>query len=77
METLLKRTLIFAGLFLGLVPIAFVVTISLSGVWSWLERVSGIESMGHMGPANWCYVATYIVLLPVALFGYRQVTRRS
>jgi H+/Cl- antiporter ClcA len=47
-------------------PAALLVTVMLSPFWNWFESVSGIESMGHSGPANWCFVAVYGLLLVVA-----------
>ncbi len=43
-------------------PASFVLTFLLSPLWSWVERDLGIESMGHSGPAQWCFWATYLVL---------------
>ncbi len=44
------------------VPIAFVVTILLFPLWSWVEDTFGIESVGHSGPAGWCFVLTYLIV---------------
>ena len=38
---------------------ALAVTLLLYPVWSWLERTTGIESVGHSGPAGWCYLAVW------------------
>lgn len=32
-------------------------------LWSWIEARWGIEAVGHSGPAEWCYVAAWLVLL--------------
>ena len=45
------------GLTAVAVPVALAVTLLLYPVWSWLERTTGIESVGHSGPAGWCYLA--------------------
>jgi len=29
--------------------------------WKWLERTTGLEAVGHSGPAEWCYLATFLV----------------
>lgn len=47
---------------LAAMPIAIVVTIFLYPFWSWIEQTFAIESVGHSGPANWCFVAVYVVL---------------
>jgi len=56
-------------------PLAFILTFILSPLWNWFETVSGIESLGHSGPANWCYVATYIALFSIFVI-YDQVRKR-
>ena len=44
-------------------PVAFVATIWLLPLWSWIEANFSIESIGHSGPAGWCYLAVYILIL--------------
>ena len=46
-------------------PLSIVVTVVLFPFWSWLESSSGIESVGHSGPADWCYLFIFVVLLTV------------
>lgn len=36
-------------------------------LWSWFESRTGIEAVGHSGPAGWCYAATFAVILVAAL----------
>lgn len=55
------------GIALLSIPVALLVTILLVPFWSWLEATSGIESLGHSGPAVWCYLAVYLLL--VSIFG--------
>jgi phosphotransferase system glucose/maltose/N-acetylglucosamine-specific IIC component len=43
-------------------PIAFIVTILLSPLWSWIEATYGIESIGHSGPSDWCFYLVYGVV---------------
>jgi hypothetical protein len=38
-------------------------TLLLLPLWRWVEATTGIESIGHSGPAGWCYLATSGVLL--------------
>lgn len=49
------------------VPASAVLTILLLPFWRWVEDAHGIESVGHSGPANWCFAATFLVC--VAAFG--------
>jgi len=44
-------------------PLAILATLVLVPFWSWVERRHGIEAIGHSGPAEWCYVATYVALV--------------
>jgi len=44
-------------------PLTLVLTFLLSPFWNWFETFFGIESLGHSGPANWCFVAVFIIAL--------------
>ena len=46
-------------------PLSIIITVVLFPFWSWLESSSGIESVGHSGPADWCYLFVFVVLLTV------------
>jgi hypothetical protein len=59
------------------VPIAIVVTIALLPFWSWLESMFEIESIGHSGPAEWCYVVCYIIILTCTSLILWAIRRRS
>ena len=48
---------------LALLPVALLLTIVLVPLWRAVEAHAGIESVGHSGPASWCYVATWLALL--------------
>ncbi len=57
------RTLLRIGtILLVCIPLSLVATFILMPLWSWLEARYGIESVGHSGPAEWCYVAVYAIL---------------
>ena len=45
------------------VPVAAVVKFFLTPLWSWIELTYQIESIGHSGPAEWCFVAVYLGLV--------------
>jgi hypothetical protein len=51
-------------------PVAIVLGILAFPFWSWVEATSGIEAVGHSGPAEWCYAVTYalVVLAGLAVF---------
>ncbi len=58
------------------VPIAFFAVVNLVPVWSWIESTFEIESIGHSGPATWCYLTTYIFILACATFVWLAVRHR-
>src|SRR5262249_35759848 len=44
-------------------PIAFWLTILLLPLWSWIEDTYGIESLGHSGPADWCFSVVFLIVI--------------
>lgn len=44
-------------------------------LWSWIEAFTGVESLGHSGPAAWCFAATSAALF-VAWVGWSRRPRR-
>ena len=72
---MLRRGLISAGIGAARVPAAIVVTFLLSPLWSSLEARYGIESMGHSGPADWCFEAVYAILVAAGLLGWAVAAR--
>lgn len=63
----IKTTIIVIVWALALLPVSALVTVVAWPVWSWLEKATGIESMGHSGPATWCYYATYALVVAACL----------
>jgi hypothetical protein len=65
------RTLGFCRNLLGLVLtsalMSVVITILLFPLWSWIEASTGVESVGHSGPAEWCYIAIFIIVVTSAV----------
>jgi hypothetical protein len=59
------------------VPLAAAVTIALLPVWSWLEARFAIESVGHSGPADWCYGVVYVGCVTVIASGVLWGRRRA
>jgi len=62
-----RRILAILAILVVCVPIAFIVTILLSPLWSWIEATYGIESIGHSGPSDWCFYVVYGVLNALVL----------
>jgi hypothetical protein len=53
------------------------ITLLLIPFWGWLEANLGVESIGHSGPAEWCYVVTFVALLGPIGWGAISMSRRS
>lgn len=48
-------------------PLSIVGTWLLLPLWRWLEAATGIESIGHSGPSEWCYATVFLVMLFAAM----------
>jgi len=55
--------ILLVGVLLPSVPLSLLLTLSLMTFWRWLEATHGIESIGHSGPAEWCYLAAFLACL--------------
>jgi hypothetical protein len=64
----MKKIAIGIGIGVLALPLAAVVTLLLLPFWRWLEAQTQIESVGHSGPAEWCFGAIYVLAL-LASFG--------
>ena len=51
------------------------VTILCFPLWSWFEARTGVEAVGHSGPAGWCYGITFAVVLVAVLTAARARRR--
>jgi hypothetical protein len=71
----MKKLLAFIVIGFLSVPAAPILAFLLVPLWRWLEEETGIESLGHSGPADWCFVAIYLLLVAAGFTGwlrYRQ-----
>ena len=59
------------------IPVSFLLTLMLLPLWRWIERVYALESLGHSGPAAWCYLATYACCVSLVGFGYLLTSRKG
>lgn len=63
-----------AGTMVGIValslPVTFFLTMVLMPVWSEIERRWGIESVGHSGPAGWCFLVVFACVVTISLSVY-------
>jgi hypothetical protein len=53
------------------VPAGGVVTLALLPLWRAVEARWGIESVGHSGPADWCFELVYVVWLVLGVVASR------
>ena len=49
------------------VPVTILITIILLPLWSWFESAAGFESLGHSGPAGWCYLFIFILIYAIGI----------
>ena len=58
-------------------PIAVALTFMANPFWKWFEDFTNIESYGHSGAEEWCYLAMYtsIVLLITVLWARSERKR--
>jgi len=73
MRDFLIHCLACAALVVLCLPVVFIVTLLLLPLWSWIESTYGIESVGHSGPADWCFWLVFEIIavsLILAVFAY-------
>ena len=76
MKKLLRTFLWLVAILAVGVPVSFLTTFLLVPLWSWIETTYGIESIGHSGPAEWCYGAMLGLYLLVCAIVYGLVRQR-
>jgi hypothetical protein len=62
------------------VPVAAITTLALLPLWSLIESRFGIESVGHSGPADWCFETVYVgwlILAGLTWFALARQARRQ
>lgn len=66
--------LVAVGILAVSAPVSIVATVALFPFWRWLEENFHLESVGHSGPAEWCYLAIYLACaaLGASLFLLRR-----
>jgi len=63
----MKKLILFPAILVGAVPLAFIVTFLFCPLWGLLESTTGIESLGHSGPASWCFYTVYGLIVAASL----------
>jgi uncharacterized membrane protein YphA (DoxX/SURF4 family) len=56
------------------VPLSAVTVVALFPFWSWFEARTGVESIGHSGPAGWCFILMYVLL---TILGWLAILRKE
>lgn len=74
-----RRLLAGLGLLLASGPLGVIVTLALLPMWRWLEESYAIESVGHSGPAAWCYLVSVLgcLLALGSVYGLSVVRGRA
>jgi len=73
-----ENTVVLAALAVLGIPLSYLLTILLFPFWTYLEATTGIESAGQSGPAAWCFVLVFALMLAACLIGaIRALGRES
>ena len=75
MRRVVRGIVLLAGIVVLSIPLTIVVTIMLLPLWAAIERRWGIESIGHSGPADWCFWAVFAICIIMLLAGARWMRR--
>jgi len=65
-----RHLIIVVVLVIAALPIGAIVTLALLPFWRWLEATHALESVGHSGPADWCYLVSTVGCLLSLLIAY-------
>ena len=59
-------------------PLTAITTLALLPLWRFIEERYGIESVGHSGPSDWCFILLYVLwlLAGAVVFALRARRRR-
>jgi hypothetical protein len=58
-------------------PASVIATLASIPFWSFVERRFGIESVGHSGPADWCFEVVYVVWMALTGIAWLALIRRA
>jgi hypothetical protein len=72
---LIRPLIVVVMILMAVAPLAFVAAAVLSPLWAWIEASTGLESIGHSGPASWCYLATWAAVSASAVLLWRAGVR--
>jgi hypothetical protein len=66
-----------AALFVLAIPVSAFVTLLLLPLWRWIEESTHVESVGHSGPASWCFIVSYLVVAAAGTWTWSHRRRRD
>ena len=73
-----RKVLLLCGLTLLIIaPLSVLITIVLAPLWRWLEAATGVEAIGHSGPAAWCYALVFVAQSALAGGAVLREARRQ
>jgi hypothetical protein len=73
----MKKTIAWFGVGILLLPLSAILTFLLMPFWNWFEARFEIESLGHSGPATWCFAAVYFGACIVSFASWFFFRRKS
>jgi hypothetical protein len=74
----MKKMIALLAAIAGGFVLSIVTAILTARFWGWFEDRTGIESLGHSGPADWVYILLWVVwttVLVAAMFRTFRGTR--
>ena len=70
-----RHSIVALLLALASLPLGVIVTLALLPFWRWLEASYAVESVGHSGPAEWCYLVGILGCFVVLVSTYAATVR--
>ena len=65
------------GILLISIPLSVATTLAMTPVWQWFEDRFEIESVGHSGPADWCFLLMFLGCVSVSTALYLFIIGRT
>jgi hypothetical protein len=76
-KRVVRRAAVLILLALAAMPASVIATLAFLPFWSFVERRFGIESVGHSGPADWCFAAVYVAWMTLTGIAWFALTGRA
>lgn len=59
------------------VPLSVIITFTIPSFWRWIESLTGINCIGHFGPAMGCFALIYALLISAFSLYYFFIRERN